>query len=112
MNTETHSIHIGPKEVFIVRKDNGDWEALCDCRALTDAIVRIPLTASQSREILSGRTRHIQDVLPDTPRPLREIFVTGTTPAEWDLNVIGQLRAHEVYTNLGYFFDTDGKDAD
>ena len=110
MYMEAHSIHIGPKEVFIVQKEDGHWEALCDCRALKEAGVRIPLTASEAREIISGRTRHIQEVLPNTPPPLREIFVTGTTPAEFDLNVIGQLRAIAVYMNLGYFFESDSED--
>ena len=74
--------------------------------------MRIPLTDPQAREIFSGTTRLIQDVLPDMHPALREIFVTGITPAEFDLNVRGQLQAEAVYANLGYLFERDCQDGE
>ena len=65
---------------------------------------KIPLTEEQAREILGPNRRNINILLPDTPRPLREVFVTGTTPAEWDLMVSGKVKEQAHYEGLNYVF--------
>lgn len=43
---------------------------------------RIELTATQAGDLADGRP--VQDVLPEMPRPLREVIISGTHPECWD----------------------------
>ena len=95
---------VGDKEINLFEAADETWTAMCECRAL-GATVQFSLTTEQVKEILSDKRRNIDDVLPDTPPALREIFITGTTPAEFDLNVIGKLRPKHAYKKLGYVFE-------
>ena len=74
---------VGDKDIFIEKTPAGEWSASCWCTVLQKQ-VEIPLTAQQVEEILSDHRRCINEVLPDTPPPLREIFLTGLTPAEFE----------------------------
>ncbi len=96
----------GGKTVYFIQKEDGSWVASCACRA-TNADVEVPITSGQADELLSRPDvggRRIQDILPDLPHQLREIFVTGTTPAEWDYMMRGRLRPKRAYLRFGYVY--------
>jgi len=98
-------VGIGTKDVYIAELTDGSWCGVCACNALY-AMVKIPLTTEQAQEILSGHRRDINEVLPDTDRALREVFITGTTPAEWDLMLTGHVKPEEEYAELAYVFQS------
>ena len=91
----------GSKDILIEEQPDGSRTAACWCSAL-GRIVLVPLTAEQGEEILSENRRNLDTILPDTPPPMREIFITGLTPAEFDLMMRGRLRPAEDYKKLGY----------
>jgi hypothetical protein len=97
----------GRKEVYFVKNEDGSWLASCACW-VTNADVQIPLTEAQACELASieteGQKRLIQDILPDVPPLVREIFVSGLTPAEFDMACLGTLQSNEVYKKLGLCF--------
>jgi hypothetical protein len=74
---------VGGKDIFIDKRGDGMWLASCWCSVL-HKMVQVPLTAEQVEEIISASRRCIDEILPDTPPPLREIFLTGLTPAEFE----------------------------
>lgn len=81
---------VGDKNILLEKISDGMWSASCAC-SVTGKLVRFPITEAQAAEILSEDRRNIDEILPDTPPPMREIFLTGLTPAEFDqtLNVEG-----------------------
>ena len=91
----------GSNAILIEQLPDGSRTAACWCSALGQ-IVLVPLKAEQAGEILSKNRRNIDTILPDTPPPMREIFITGLTPAEFDLRMRGKLRRKEDYEKLGY----------
>ena len=74
---------VGDKDIFIAKCGDGMWLASCWCSVLLN-VVLVPLTTEQVEEIISDCPRSIDEILPDTPPPLREIFLTGLTPAEFE----------------------------
>src|ERR1017187_6698499 len=91
----------GSKAILIEEQPDGSRTAACWCLAL-GRIVLVRVRASQAGEILSENRRNIDTILPDTPPPMREIFITGLTPAEFVLRMRGKLRRKEDYEKLGY----------
>ena len=91
----------GLKDILIEQQPDGSRIASCWCSALFQ-LVQVPLTAEQADEILSEDRRSIDAILPDTPPPMREIFITGLTPAEFDWAMWRRLRPEEDYEKLGY----------
>lgn len=73
----------GNKEIIFVEGTDGQWMATCTCDAL-DCGVAVHMTEEQAAELLLGRRRPIDQILPQVERELREIFITGTTSAEFD----------------------------
>jgi hypothetical protein len=75
------------------------------CSALS-AQIEIPLSAAQAHELIAAdyqeTQRDIQENLPDTLRQVRETFIPGITPAQWDLAFRGKLRPRGFYAKLGY----------
>ena len=102
-----HFTQIADKTVWFIQGDDESWFASCTCTVL-NAAVEIPLTADQAKELMSGircgPKRLIQDILPETHPKLRELFITGLTPAEWDQAIFGRPRRKETYRKLGYKF--------
>ena len=103
----THFIssRTGRKEIILTRQQDASWRASCWCSVFKQTVC-FPLTGEQVNELLSGEARNIGEVLLETPPPLREIFITGTTPAEWDVNLLGRARPKRAYAKLGYTFDS------
>ena len=72
----------GDKDILLEKTEDGNWLASCWC-SVTGKLVKFPITEPQVAEILSADRRNIDEILPDTPAPLREIFLTGLTPEEF-----------------------------
>ena len=99
-------VRVGSKKLYIII-DGDDSCAMTDCNEFDQlAPVRIKLTADQAARIVNrpDTREHIQDILPDVPKELREVFVSGTTPAEWDATMRGKRRYWRYYQQLGYVF--------
>ena len=94
---------VNDKLIAFTSQPDGYWIATCTCNVLNCSI-RFPLTADEVSQLLLPDSQRllIQHLLPNTSRWLREIFITGTTPAEFDLNVMGKLRPLRFYRKLGY----------
>ena len=92
------------KRILFVSKPGGEWIAACVCEALNTVVI-VPLHKEQAADLLLGRKRPIDEVLPNVPRELREIFITGTTPAEFDVMMKGEPKPKEAYESLGYDFE-------
>lgn len=98
----------GDKEVYFIEQEDGSWTASCACRA-TNADIEIRLTAEQARKLIEREREWpgkqlTQDILADIAPQLREIFITGTTPAELDYGMLLRLRSKAHYAKLGYIF--------
>ena len=74
---------VGDKNILLEQIGDGMWLASCPC-SVTGKLVKFPITEPQVAEILAADRRNIDEILPDTPAPLREIFLTGLTPAEFN----------------------------
>jgi hypothetical protein len=84
---------VGNKDILLEPTDNGPWFVSCYC-SVSKKRVQFEITDEQVAEILSGDRRNIDQILPDTPAPLREIFLTGLTPEEFE-----QIPRDEGYTD-------------
>jgi hypothetical protein len=103
IKTVTVEIPMGRKKLYII-VDEEDSCAMIDCAEFDQlALVKIKLTAEQAARIIN-RSGHIQDIIPDVAKELREVFISGTTPAEWDATMRGKRRHWRYYQQLGYVF--------
>ncbi len=109
-NMKIYIVMIGRKMMNLMEVDDGTIKITCPCYALNRVVV-VKLTRAQAEEIFCrDRTnrRMVRDILPDTPPQVQEIFISGTTPAEWDINVLGRkAQSKEAYSKLGYYFSED-----
>lgn len=73
--------------------------------------MRFTVPLAPARDYFDGPRRNIQDMFPELAPALREILVTGTTPAEWDRMFDGLPETleefMEKYRPLGYRFEED-----
>lgn len=97
-------LHIGRKTIYVV-----DGKAMIDCRIIGDvAYLSVRLTPDQERRLCAEpRTEHIQDILPEVPKEVREAFISGQTPAEWDELMNGGRKHWRYYLSFGYVFDDE-----
>jgi hypothetical protein len=70
----------------------------------------VPLEAAEEY-FNAAQRRCIQDIFPELSPQLREVLITGTSPAEYD-EMCGSLPEDEAairarYEPLGYRFETD-----
>ncbi len=82
---------------------DGQVIARCPCPRLRPEL-QILLTEAQAEELLLPRQarRNIAVVLPNHPPVIREVFLSGTTPAEWDADFRMEMRPADEYLALGY----------
>ncbi len=107
---EVYSLLKGRKEILIEVADNGPSFAVCMCEGFFRASggekphvpLFIPLTKEQATELVSDSRRLVQSILPELHHSVREVFISGTTPAEWDLMMTGELRSDDFYRSVGY----------
>lgn len=101
-------LYVGRKTIYL---DTDTNTAIVDCCSIGDvSALHIQLTADQRRRLGTGnqrRTECIQDILPNVPHQVREVFVSGQTPAEWDETFNGGRKHWRHYQDLGYVFDDD-----
>lgn len=95
-----HTVAAGKIIAFEHGFDN-NWTAKCFCNEL-DCEVHLPVTREQMNELLIPDRRIVQEILPETDKQLREIFLSGLTPAEFDRAFSGRLQDREEYRALGY----------
>ena len=95
---------IGFKKILLHNQAKDNWSALCWCYSLA-RMVRVRLTGRQVEQLLASDSRNIDEVLPDTPPALREIFLTGFTPAELDEARFSRLRPRRDYAQMGYLIE-------
>lgn len=92
----------------MVESSPNQFNVFCPCTALNHFLV-IKMTGKQVEEVLlreRWERRPVKDILPDLPPPVQEIFISGVTPAECDMNVLGiGARSNEYYEKLGYGFN-------
>lgn len=74
------------KKIYWLQVDATTVRALCDCDVYPDTCIEVEMTLAQALELTSDRhtRRNIAEILPNASKEVREIFITGTTPAEWD----------------------------
>lgn len=103
---ERSFLKVGNKSICFSKAKDGRCLCGCICGALGCPIA-LWVTTEQAVELLRGRLarRSISEILPDTPPLLREMFITGITPAEFDLMIHNSLQSAEAYEQLGYRFD-------
>lgn len=99
--TQRATIQVGSKTITLELAAEDQVIARCPCTRLKSE-VQVPLTPAQATELFVGSSRSIAQVLPDHPPALREIFITGTTPAEWDATFRRRLRPANEYRAMGY----------
>ena len=95
---------VGFKEINIEVQPDGFCWASCWCSVFKQ-MVRFPISGEQATALLGSDRRNLQELLPDTSPKLREIFITGHTPAEWDVMLLGRAKPEREYIGLGYLFD-------
>ncbi len=96
-------IVVGQKAIRFENTAEGNVTAVCACNCL-ETEIRISLTQSQAAELMMPRQtrRHVQDILPNHSKEVREVFISGTTPAEYDQAFFRRMRTPEEYTAMGY----------
>ncbi len=105
METKTNRLlKVCSKQITMDEQPDGTWLARCPCRAL-QPILRVRLSADQVKELFSKERRPMQTVLPEVGPKVREVFISGLTPAEFDLEFCRKLRPRKVYADLGYDFE-------
>ena len=99
-----YEFRCGSKKVYGVESAPGIVTLRVDCNVFPEAVIKIEVTTAQA-DALENRPRPaVQVIAPNMPRELREIFITGTTPAEYD-ELLGTVKSREEYAKLGYDFD-------
>ena len=95
----------GGTPIAFSEQPDGSVRVICFCKHFKCAI-QLRITIDQAVMLLSKDRPNIQDILPDVPREIREIFVSGLSPAELDMTFFGETKSFEHYRKLGYMFET------
>ncbi len=82
---ESTTLRLGSKTMTLERQPDGQVIARCRCPRLQSEL-QILLTEAQAEELMLPwqARRNIAEVLPTHPPVIREVFLSGTTPGEWD----------------------------
>lgn len=97
-------LRVGSKVIHIYVSSFASY-AMTDCHEFGQvALVKVELTPVQAARLIN-RTEDVQDILPEVPKEVREIFNVGITPAEWDATMNGRRRHWRYYQKeMGYVF--------
>jgi hypothetical protein len=100
-------LDVGGKHVYGIPQADGRYKFVCDCDVYPTHLVEVYVTEAQALELdgMRPRSRCIQEILPDVPKELREIFLSGMTPAEFDELMGNHAQAPENYP--GYVLPAD-----
>lgn len=109
--SEYYEKPIGRRKIYGVPNEDGSYDIVADCTIYPDAVVRFQVTAKAAASYFTDDPRPaIQDIFPDLPGDLRELLITGVTPAEWDIKCKGQApprtiaEFRSIYEPRGYRF--------
>lgn len=97
-------IYLGGQKAYVIL-ENETVFVLKDC-SVTGGMVKIPMTPAQFQARFSPERKSVQDVFPELPLEIREIFVSGNTPAEWQ-KMFGkkQFSKKELVSKFFYHFE-------
>ena len=101
----TGQIQLGRKKGYVITNRVGMLEVLVDCD-VTNALVRIPMTADQFTA-WQNKTDLTQNIFPELDKDVREILISGTTPAEWTKMFGGKKFSTKQLQKFGYEFDSE-----
>lgn len=99
-------IQCGKKSGYARTTDDGNNVVIAfDCEVYPDAIIEVTVTKAQYAALLDrshghrtgGPMKLIHEIVPKMDPALREIFVSGLTPAEWDMAMTGKAKAMRKY---------------
>lgn len=87
---------IGQKKIYGIEEPPGTVTVLVDCDVYE--LAKFKVTKQQAEELFAQpRQKKIQDIVPELHPALREVFVTGMSPAEWDQCMCGEVKPVESY---------------
>ena len=81
---KTFEIRRGSKKIVGIQESKDVVCFSAPCTVYPECVVEVRVTLAQAEELAGPNRRNVPTVLPDLAKELREIFVSGTTPAEWD----------------------------
>src|SRR5665213_1047821 len=102
---KTYEFRCDAKKIYGVESALGKVTLRVDCDVFPEAVIEIEVTRAQADALENPRATLITAILPSMPKELREIFITGMTPAEWDELFGGGPGSQETYAALGYCFE-------
>ncbi len=99
----TTTLDMGQKRLRFEHTGGDAVLVRCPCHRLQSEL-HVTLTKAQAEELLAPRwlRRNIDEILPDHAPAIREVFLSGTTPAEWDADMMRKMRSAKDYLALGY----------
>lgn len=102
---------VGRNEIYAIEETEGMCTMLAGCPLHPNAVIRFTVPLAAAREWFErGASRPpVQELFPDLSAELRELLVTGTSPAEWDSIFGGPMPETEeefvkIYGPRGYTF--------
>ena len=98
-------IRLGRKKAY-VHSVGDNVEILLDCD-VTNALVRINMTVEQFNAWRDPNRPNIQILFPKMPAELREMLMTGITPAEWNETFGEPPYTQEQLVEFGYEFESE-----
>lgn len=102
-------IRLLDKEAFVTFYNDDTVAVLVDCHVHSGALIRIPMEAHQYHEWRNRDRgigcRLIQEIFPELNSEVREVLVTGMTPAEWSARLGGRKHSLDYLRKLGYEFE-------
>lgn len=83
--SKTYEMKKGRNHIYGIESEEkpGMVKVLADCSHYN--MVTFHVTTAQAEQLFDpNRKAHIQDIVPDLDKRAREMFITGTSPAEFD----------------------------
>ena len=78
-------LHVGHSTVYGLEQADGTVKVLTDC-AFSGGMVKFYVTKEQAAELFNpARRRQVQDIAPDLDKSLREVFITGIGPMDYEV---------------------------
>lgn len=97
----TFETRVGGKAIYGIEELPGTVTVRSDCKFYDK--VQFKVTTHQAEELfVNHRTKVIQQIVPDLHPALRELFVTGMSPAEWDDCLMGEVKPVDSYPGYQY----------
>lgn len=82
----------GGKKIYGLEVEPGRVRVMCDCDVIggqAGAVLFFISTDQADKVLIPSRAGHVQDICPELPQSLRDVFISGVTPLEWERDVAG-----------------------